>query len=193
MRGVIIHAPKDIRIEDIETVPLGPRDVRVRIEAGGICGSDLHYYNHGGFGTVRLREPMALGHEIAGTIDEIGHDSRASRPEYGSPSIPADRATNVAIARRASKPVPRHALHRQRDALSTCSRRLSPKSHRRREPGRSDRAGDVDAGGRDGRASGRLSPCRPSGRFTSRSESACYRLRTHRCACGPDGAIQRRV
>ena len=74
MRGVIIHAPKDLRIEDIEAVPLGPRDVRVRIEAGGICGSDLHYYNHGGFGTVRLREPMALGHEIAGTIDEIGHD-----------------------------------------------------------------------------------------------------------------------
>ena len=31
---------------------LGPGEVRVRIEAGGICGSDLHYYHHGGFGTV---------------------------------------------------------------------------------------------------------------------------------------------
>ena len=55
MRGVIIHAPKDLRIEDVAPEPLGPRDVRVRIEAGGICGSDLHYYHHGGFGTVRLR------------------------------------------------------------------------------------------------------------------------------------------
>jgi L-idonate 5-dehydrogenase len=44
----------------------------VRIEAGGICGSDLHYYLHGGFGTVRVREPMILGHEIAGTVAAIG-------------------------------------------------------------------------------------------------------------------------
>jgi len=51
---------------------LGPRDVEVRIEAGGICGSDLHYYQDGGFGTVRLREPMILGHEIAGTVARVG-------------------------------------------------------------------------------------------------------------------------
>jgi L-idonate 5-dehydrogenase len=74
MRGVIIHAPKDLRVEEIAVGPLGPRDVRVRIEAGGICGSDLHYYNHGGFGTVRVQEPMALGHEIAGTVDEVGSE-----------------------------------------------------------------------------------------------------------------------
>ena len=72
MRGVIIHGPKDLRVEEVTVPPLGPHDVRVRIEAGGICGSDLHYYNHGGFGTVRVQEPMALGHEIAGTIDEVG-------------------------------------------------------------------------------------------------------------------------
>jgi L-idonate 5-dehydrogenase len=74
MRGVIIHGPKDLRVEEIIATPLGPHDVRVRIEAGGICGSDLHYYNHGGFGTVRLQEPMALGHEIAGTVEEVGSD-----------------------------------------------------------------------------------------------------------------------
>jgi L-idonate 5-dehydrogenase len=72
MRGVIIHGPKDLRIEEVATGPLGPRDVRVRIEAGGICGSDLHYYHHGGFGTIRLQEPMALGHEISGMVEEIG-------------------------------------------------------------------------------------------------------------------------
>ncbi|WP_024706817.1 L-idonate 5-dehydrogenase, partial [Martelella sp. AD-3] len=37
-----------------------------------ICGSDLHYYNHGGFGDVRIREPMILGHEVAGTIAALG-------------------------------------------------------------------------------------------------------------------------
>jgi L-idonate 5-dehydrogenase len=74
MRGVIIHGPKDLRVEEITAAPLGPRDVRVRIEAGGICGSDLHYYHHGGFGTVRVQEPMALGHEIAGTVDDVGSD-----------------------------------------------------------------------------------------------------------------------
>lgn len=79
MRGVIIHAPKDLRIEEVEAGPLRPRDVRVRIEAGGICGSDLHYFHHGGFGTVRLRQPMALGHEIAGTVDAVGGEvSRVS-------------------------------------------------------------------------------------------------------------------
>jgi L-idonate 5-dehydrogenase len=44
----------------------------VAIEAGGICGSDLHYYHHGGFGTVRLREPMILGHEVAGRVTALG-------------------------------------------------------------------------------------------------------------------------
>lgn len=76
MRGVVIHAPRDLRVEEIVAVPLGPREVRVHIEAGGICGSDLHYYHHGGFGTVRIKEPMVLGHEIAGTIEEVGSDVR---------------------------------------------------------------------------------------------------------------------
>ena len=72
MRAVIIHAPKDLRIEAVEAPAMGPNDVRVRIEAGGICGSDLHYYQHGGFGTVRIKEPMILGHEIAGRIEAVG-------------------------------------------------------------------------------------------------------------------------
>src|SRR5436190_154137 len=72
MRAAVLHAAKDLRIEEVATAALGPGEVEVRIEAGGICGSDLHYYKHGGFGTVRLREPMILGHEIAGTVRAIG-------------------------------------------------------------------------------------------------------------------------
>ena len=39
---------------------------------GAFAARDLHYFNHGGFGTVRLREPMILGHEIAGTVASVG-------------------------------------------------------------------------------------------------------------------------
>ncbi|MBD9454761.1 L-idonate 5-dehydrogenase [Rhizobium sp. RHZ02] len=72
MKAVVIHAAKDLRVEEFEVEALGPGQVEVAIEAGGICGSDLHYYNHGGFGTVRVREPMILGHEVAGTIKALG-------------------------------------------------------------------------------------------------------------------------
>jgi L-idonate 5-dehydrogenase len=72
MRAAVLYAAKDLRIEPVAAAPLGPDQVEVRIEAGGICGSDLHYYYDGGFGTVRLKEPMILGHEIAGTVSRIG-------------------------------------------------------------------------------------------------------------------------
>jgi len=72
MKAVVIHAAKDLRIEEREIEKLEAGQVEVAIEAGGICGSDLHYYNHGGFGTVRVREPMILGHEVAGTIKALG-------------------------------------------------------------------------------------------------------------------------
>ena len=72
MRAVVIHAPKDLRIDQFPDPAPGPGEVRVKIVAGGICGSDLHYYHHGGFGTVRIREPMALGHEIAGVVATAG-------------------------------------------------------------------------------------------------------------------------
>ncbi len=72
MRAVIIHAPRDLRVEPYAVGEPGPRQVRVRVGAGGICGSDLHYYQHGGFGTVRIREPMVLGHEVAGVVSATG-------------------------------------------------------------------------------------------------------------------------
>ena len=72
MRAVVIHAPHDLRIDSFENPAPASGQVRVKIAAGGICGSDLHYYHHGGFGVVRIQRPMVLGHEIAGTIADIG-------------------------------------------------------------------------------------------------------------------------
>ena len=74
MRAIVAHAAKDLRIEDHKTDSHGSAQVKVQIERGGVCGSDLHYFNHGGFGTVRLREPMILGHEVAGSIVEPAAD-----------------------------------------------------------------------------------------------------------------------
>ncbi len=81
MRAIVAHAAKDLRVEASAVPALGPGDIRVRIAAGGICGSDLHYYNHGGFGVVRLREPMVLGHEIAGVVEATG--AAAARIKVG--------------------------------------------------------------------------------------------------------------
>jgi L-idonate 5-dehydrogenase len=72
MKTIVAHAAKDLRIESREVASPGPGQVAVRLATGGICGSDLHYYNHGGFGTVRLKEPMILGHEVAGHIAALG-------------------------------------------------------------------------------------------------------------------------
>jgi L-idonate 5-dehydrogenase len=73
MRAVVAHAAKDLRVETVpDAPPPGPGEVRVKIATGGICGSDMHYYRHGGFGVVRIKEPMILGHEIAGTVAELG-------------------------------------------------------------------------------------------------------------------------
>ena len=72
MRALVCHAPRDLRLEDSALDPLGAKELLVRVAYGGICGSDLHYFQHGGFGTVRLKEPMALGHEVSGTIEAVG-------------------------------------------------------------------------------------------------------------------------
>ena len=72
MRAIVIHAAKDLRIEEQAAETPGPGQVQIRMAAGGICGSDLHYYNHGGFGAIRLREPMILGHEVSGYITGLG-------------------------------------------------------------------------------------------------------------------------
>lgn len=72
MKALYIHAAGDLRLGDCPEATPGPGQVGLTMVRGGICGSDLHYFNHGGFGTVRLREPMILGHEVAGRVSELG-------------------------------------------------------------------------------------------------------------------------
>ncbi|MDT8342788.1 MAG: L-idonate 5-dehydrogenase [Thermohalobaculum sp.] len=72
MKALYVHGAKDLRLGTCAPAEVGPGQLRIRMARGGICGSDLHYYADGGFGSVRLREPMILGHEVSGHVAEIG-------------------------------------------------------------------------------------------------------------------------
>jgi len=74
MKSIVCHGPKDVRVEEQPSPVASSNQVLIRVSAGGICGSDLHYYNNGGFGDIRLREPMILGHEIAGHVSVVGDE-----------------------------------------------------------------------------------------------------------------------
>ena len=73
MIACVIHGAKELKIENRPEPPL-PQDgeVLVRFGAGGICGSDLHYYHEGGILDFKIREPLILGHEVAGEVVEVG-------------------------------------------------------------------------------------------------------------------------
>ncbi len=72
MKAIVIHQAKDLRVEDVDVGTPGPGEVLIRLAAGGICGSDLHYYNHGGFGAIKIKQPMILGHEVSGHVEALG-------------------------------------------------------------------------------------------------------------------------
>jgi L-idonate 5-dehydrogenase len=76
-----IHGAKDLRLEDDGPAELGPTDVEMRLGAGGICGSDLHYFQHGRVGAFVMREPLIPGHEVSGTVARIG--SEVTRVKVG--------------------------------------------------------------------------------------------------------------
>lgn len=81
---------------------LGVHDVRIAIHTVGICGSDIHYYQHGSIGPFVVKAPMILGHEASGTVTEVGsavtHLNEGDRVcmEPGIPD-PNSKATRLGI------------------------------------------------------------------------------------------------
>jgi L-iditol 2-dehydrogenase len=71
-RAAVLYAPGDLRIEERAMPEPGPREVLVEIAAVGVCGSDVHYYEHGRIGPFVVREPLILGHESAGRVTALG-------------------------------------------------------------------------------------------------------------------------
>jgi L-iditol 2-dehydrogenase len=71
-RAAVLYAPGDLRVEDRAIPEPGQREVLVEIAAVGVCGSDVHYYEHGRIGSFVVREPMVLGHESSGRVVALG-------------------------------------------------------------------------------------------------------------------------
>lgn len=71
-RAAIMYGTHDIRLEEVPIPEPGEREVLVEIEAVGVCGSDVHYYEEGRIGSFVVREPLILGHESMGTIIALG-------------------------------------------------------------------------------------------------------------------------
>jgi L-iditol 2-dehydrogenase len=70
--SAVLYGPHDVRIEDRPVPKPAPGQVLVEIAAVGICGSDVHYYEHGRIGDYVVRDPMIIGHESAGTVVDVG-------------------------------------------------------------------------------------------------------------------------
>ncbi|GAA4736330.1 zinc-dependent alcohol dehydrogenase family protein [Modestobacter marinus] len=77
MRGAVLHAPGDVRVEQLDDPRvLEPTDAVVRASATCVCGSDLWSYR----GINEVTEPTPIGHEYCGIVEEVGADVTAVRP-----------------------------------------------------------------------------------------------------------------
>jgi L-iditol 2-dehydrogenase len=72
MRAAVLHGIRDLVIEERRSPSAGPGEVLVKVSSVGICGSDVHYFEHGRIGDHVVESPMVLGHEAAGLIVAVG-------------------------------------------------------------------------------------------------------------------------
>ena len=73
MKALVLEKKLELSLRDIAIPTItGDDEVKIKIHTVGICGSDIHYYEHGKIGQWLVKEPMILGHEGSGTIIEIG-------------------------------------------------------------------------------------------------------------------------
>jgi D-xylulose reductase len=103
MQALVLEQAHRVSLRPIEIdEAMGPRDVRVKIHTVGICGSDVHYYQHGRIGPFVVTAPMVLGHEASGTVVEAGSEVTDLRPgdrvcmEPGVPD-PNSRASRMGM------------------------------------------------------------------------------------------------
>ncbi|KAM4061180.1 alcohol dehydrogenase groES-like domain-containing protein [Hirsutella rhossiliensis] len=72
VRASVLHGERDLRLEERELPPPANDEVQVAVQSTGLCGSDLHYFNHFRNGDILVREPLTLGHESSGTVVGVG-------------------------------------------------------------------------------------------------------------------------
>ena len=72
MKAAELVSPRQFRLAEMPSEDPAPGEVQVRVDAVGICGSDLHYYAEGAVGDTPCVFPMVMGHEPAGTVVKCG-------------------------------------------------------------------------------------------------------------------------
>jgi L-iditol 2-dehydrogenase len=72
MRTAVLVEPTEFELQDRPRPSPGTDDVLVAVRDVGICGSDIHYYEHGRIGDYVVEEPLVLGHESAGEVVDVG-------------------------------------------------------------------------------------------------------------------------
>jgi L-iditol 2-dehydrogenase len=72
IRAAVLRGVDDLVIEERAAPEPGPHEVLVRVDAVGVCGSDVHYLKHGRIGDFVVEQPMVLGHESSGTVVGVG-------------------------------------------------------------------------------------------------------------------------
>lgn len=80
MRVGVLREVGDIAIEERAVPQPGPREVQVQVTAVGVCGSDVHYFEHGRIGDFVVESPLVLGHEPAGVVTAVGSDVTRCSP-----------------------------------------------------------------------------------------------------------------
>lgn len=80
MRAVVVHGPGDLRVDEVAEPTVPADGVLVRIVYGGICGSDLHYAKDGRNGSYTVTEPLTVGHEVVGVVEDVGVDAAGAPP-----------------------------------------------------------------------------------------------------------------
>ena len=74
MRASVLTGPQSIELQERPVPSPGPDEALVQVGSVGVCGSDVHYYKHGRIGSMVVQGPLVLGHEVGGTIVDVGDD-----------------------------------------------------------------------------------------------------------------------
>jgi L-iditol 2-dehydrogenase len=72
MRAAVLRRAGDVALVERAVPDPGPGEVVVRVASVGVCGSDVHYYEHGRIGRFVVESPLVLGHEAAGEVAVLG-------------------------------------------------------------------------------------------------------------------------
>lgn len=79
MRVSVLRGVRDIGLEERPVPDVGPGEVLVKVGSVGVCGSDVHYYEHGRIGDFVVRSPLVLGHEAGGVVAAVGEGVTGDR------------------------------------------------------------------------------------------------------------------